>query len=158
MIPVSEAIKFTVHGTPQTAGSKRAFIVKTKGGGQRAIVTDDNAKGKDWKGDVKRAALDALNPDHQLLTGPLRVEFEFRIQRPQGHFGSGKNSANVKPSAPTMPDKKPDVLKLARCVEDALTGIVWADDAQITSETLYKRFCEPGEGPRCLVLIAKDVA
>ena len=32
----------------------------------------------------------------------------------------------------------PDVLKLARGVEDALTGIVWRDDAQIVNESLNK--------------------
>lgn len=37
----------------------------------------------------------------------------------------------------------PDVLKLARGVEDALTGIVWRDDAQIVNESLSKVVVAP---------------
>ena len=35
------------------------------------------------------------------------------------------------------------MLKLARAVEDALTGIVWRDDAQIVDEQLSKVYGEP---------------
>jgi Holliday junction resolvase RusA-like endonuclease len=38
---------------------------------------------------------------------------------------------------------RPDVLKLARAAEDALTGIVWRDDSQIVHETLAKVYGEP---------------
>jgi Holliday junction resolvase RusA-like endonuclease len=38
---------------------------------------------------------------------------------------------------------KPDVLKLARAVEDALTGILYRDDAQIVTEVLRKRYGDP---------------
>lgn len=150
-------ITFTVYGLPQTAGSKRAFIVKTKGGGQRAIVTDDNAKGKDWKGDVKQAAAAVVQAGQPLLQGPLRLSLVFFMPRPASHYGSGKNASVVKASSPRHPDKKPDVLKLARCVEDALTGVLWVDDAQITSENLVKRYCEFGQQPGCQVILTEDV-
>jgi predicted short-subunit dehydrogenase-like oxidoreductase (DUF2520 family) len=42
------------------------------------------------------------------------------------------------------------VLKLARGVEDALTGIVWRDDAQIVVEHLEKRYGSPA---RCEVRV-----
>jgi Holliday junction resolvase RusA-like endonuclease len=38
------------------------------------------------------------------------------------------------------PISKPDVLKLARAAEDALTGIIWSDDALIVQEHLYKAY------------------
>jgi Holliday junction resolvase RusA-like endonuclease len=152
----AEAITFTVYGLPQTAGSKRAFIIKTKGGGQRAIVTDANAKGKDWKGDVKQAAAAFVNGGHTLLQGPLRVSMVFFLPRPTSHYGSGKNASAVKSSSPRHPIGKPDVLKLARCVEDALTGVLWVDDAQITSEQLAKRYCEFGQQPGCQVIVTAD--
>lgn len=41
------------------------------------------------------------------------------------------------------PATRPDVLKLARCAEDSLTGIVWRDDAQIVEEHLFKYWGEP---------------
>ncbi len=150
-------INFTVYGHPQTAGSKRAFIVRTKTGKQRAIVTDDNAKGKDWKGDVKQAAAAFVQGGQALLQGPLRLSLVFWLPRPTGHYGSGKNAAVLKPSSPPKPKSKPDVLKLARCVEDALTGVLWVDDAQITSEQLAKRYCEFGQQPGCQVIVTEDV-
>lgn len=40
------------------------------------------------------------------------------------------------------PTSKPDLLKLARGVEDALTGIVYEDDAQIVFETMRKQWSQ----------------
>jgi len=74
------------------------------------------------------------------LEGPLLLELTFWIPRPKGHYGSGKNAAVVKAGAPFAPTVKPDLLKLTRAVEDALTGIVYRDDSQITSETLQKAY------------------
>jgi Holliday junction resolvase RusA-like endonuclease len=58
--------------------------------------------------------------------------------------------ALLKGSAPEWPVARPDALKLARAAEDALTGIVWADDAQIVVERLGKVF-GPREGCRVRV-------
>ena len=73
------------------------------------------------------------------MTGALRVSFTFYRPRPKGHFGA----KGVRPSAPRYPTTKPDVLKLARAVEDALTGVLWRDDAQIVAESIYKDYGEP---------------
>lgn len=136
-----ETIKFTVHGNPQTAGSKRAFAFKRRDGSLGSQVTDDNPKGKAWRSQVVDAARQVFGGD--LLRGPLGVSFTFFRPRPKGHFGTGRNADKLKASAPDHPTTKPDVLKLARCAEDALTGVVWADDAQIVDESLSKRYGEP---------------
>lgn len=133
-------ITFFVHGLPKTAGSKRAFY---KPGMRFPVIVDDCAKSKDWKHDVKMSALE--HRPATLLTGPLRVELTFTLPRAKGHFGSGKNAAVLKPSAPMHHIIKPDVLKMARAVEDALTGIIYADDSQICDERLLKWYGEqPG--------------
>jgi Holliday junction resolvase RusA-like endonuclease len=49
----------------------------------------------------------------------------------------------LRASAPRYPTGRPDVLKLARACEDALTGVIWRDDAQIVVERLYKDWGEP---------------
>jgi Holliday junction resolvase RusA-like endonuclease len=46
----------------------------------------------------------------------------------------------LKASAPIAPPVKPDVLKLARAVEDAMSGIIYKDDAQIVTERLCDRY------------------
>ena len=134
-------IKFTVHGLPQTAGSKRAFVVNKGKPNARAVVSDANPKSRDWKNSVASAA-----QPHALdtpLTGPLWVRFVFFLPRPKGHFGAGSKASIVRASAPRYPSGRPDVLKLARAVEDALSGVIWGDDAQIVDERLYKRYGWP---------------
>lgn len=130
-------IHFTAFGIPQTAGSKRAFAFKRRNGNLGVSVSDDNPKGKDWKAVVAHAAREVYHGD--LLDGPLAVTFVFYFPRPKGHFGK----RGLLASAPQHHAKKPDALKLARCAEDALTQVVWRDDAQIVSEVLVKKFGEP---------------
>lgn len=130
-------VSFTVHGTAATAGSKRGFYNRKDG---RVIVTDDNTRSRPWKAQVADAAARALsNPDGP-LRGPLLLELTFWVRRPKGHFGTGRNADKIKPGAPSHPIVKPDLLKLARAVEDALTGIVYGDDAQIVTEVLQKAY------------------
>ena len=38
---------------------------------------------------------------------------------------------------------RPDATKLVRAVEDALTGLVWRDDAQVVIQTVRKRYGHP---------------
>jgi len=132
-------IQFFVPGIPKTAGSKRAFM---RPGMRFPVVVEDCKGSKDWRGDVKRFASEHCKSP---LTGPLMVEFHFFMQRPKGHYGSGRNEDVVKASAPRSPAKKPDLLKLARAVEDALTGVAWKDDSQIVIEELSKAWSgKPG--------------
>lgn len=129
-------IAFTVYGQPATAGSKKGFInPKTK----RIIITDDNPKSRPWKALVTDAARQAQRPDIALLTGPLHVHMAFYTPRPKGHYGA----RGVRPSAPLHPTVKPDVLKLARAVEDALSGVIYRDDSQIVEERISKSYGEP---------------
>lgn len=148
-------VKFTVYGIAQPAGSKRGFKNPRTGG---IIITDANKKAKPWQAIVANAAADAMiggDPEGQsrilevrpLLEGPLLLELTFWMPRPKGHFGA---KGNVKPKSPRFPTVKPDVLKLARAVEDALTGIVWRDDSQVVSEVLQKSYGEPA---RCEVRV-----
>lgn len=127
-------IAFTVYGTAEPAGSKRAFVV-----GGKARVTDANRKSAPWKQEVASQGAEAT-ADLDLLDGPLAVCFTIYVPRPAGHFGK---AGNVLPSARVFPTVKPDLLKLARGIEDALTGIVWRDDSQIVSERLFKMYGEP---------------
>lgn len=138
-----DRIVFTVLGDAKPAGSKRAFY---KPGMQRAVIVDANPNAKDWKQQVAHAARQAYSGP--LLDGALRVTFQFYRVRPKGHYGvSGLNKKGRESKAPTS---KPDVLKLARGVEDACTGVIWRDDAQIVTELLVKEWGEPA---RCEVTI-----
>ena len=87
-----------------------------------------------------------------LITGPVKLELTFFMERTKGHYGTGRNAGKLKASAPRHHTKTPDVLKLARGVEDALTAVIWKDDAQIVLELLSKEY---GERPGVWVRITE---
>lgn len=139
-------ISFTVYGTPAPAGSKRGFYnAKAK----RVIVTDDSKRSRPWKALVSDAAIEAMGEDSP-LEDPLLLSLTFVVTRPKGHYRTGKNAGQLRDAAPEYPTVKPDLLKLARAVEDALTGIVYRDDSQIVIESLYKWY---GDRPRVNVSV-----
>lgn len=75
-----------------------------------------------------------------LMRGPLDAHFVFYLRRPKGHFNA---KGLLRSTAAPFPTSRPDALKLSRLVEDSLSGLVYADDAQIVTELLVKRYGEP---------------
>lgn len=134
--PLAEQIRIVVYGVAQPAGSKRAFV---RGG--RAHVVDDNPKSRPWKQTLAVMAGQAME-GRPLLQGPLEVDFTFVVARPKGHLGA-RGNLNTRGRATPYPITRPDVLKLTRGAEDALTGVVWHDDAQIVAEHLFKTYGDP---------------
>ena len=137
-------ITFFVPGIPRPGGSKRGFYIPKL---NRVVITEDCKKSKDWRTSVAWAAAEHIP---EPLTGPLMARFCFRLPRPKGHYGSGRNSSNLKSSAPPWPAVKPDVTKLVRSTEDSLKGIAWIDDSQVVSQHATKEYGRPG----CEITIA----
>ncbi len=125
------AYSFVVYGMPGPQGSKRHV-----GNG---VIIESSAKVKPWRQDVKMAALQARQGAAP-LDGPIRARMVFTLPKPL--------------SAPkrrrTWPDKKPDLSKILRSTEDALTdsGII-RDDARIVSYSRLEKVY-PGEDPEAL--------
>ncbi len=133
-------VAFRVAGIPQPKGSTKAFARK---GGGRPIVTSDNAKLKPW---AHLVAAEAQHHVHALAPAGVSVRLDFVLQRPKSH-----------PKRTTKPHcSKPDVDKLARGVLDALTGIAWADDSQVTILHASKRYALVEEQPGVLVSLRDD--
>ena len=128
-------IDFQVYGNAKPAGSKRAMVNKYTG---KANVRDACKGSKDWKALVSLAARE--HAPEELLDGPLYVSMTFWQLRPKSHSYTGKRAYLLRDDAPQFPTGKPDVLKLARAVEDALTGVIWRDDAQIVAELIRKEY------------------
>ena len=125
-------LSFTVHGTPAPAGSKKAVPI-----GGRWGVVDANPKAKGWKWQVAQVAGEVMR-GCELYQGPIRLMLCFYLRRPKAHYNLTLHQ--LRPGAPEHPTRKPDLLKLARGVEDAMTGVVYRDDAQILDEVLEKRY------------------
>lgn len=136
-------MRFVVRGKPQPAGSKKGFVVAG-----HVNIVDANAKAKPWKAEVKAAAMEHMFGP-RLLEGPVIAHFEFEYRRPASHYNS-KGRLNALGRRTIHKITKPDALKLARAIEDALTGIVYRDDAQIVRELIEKRY---GQEDRVIVEI-----
>jgi hypothetical protein len=126
---------------------------RTKTGGPYIPVRDDNAKSGPWMRKVQRAAKAAM-AGREPTTAPVKLTIDFYLERPQYHFGTGKNAGRLKAVFVNAEHKiRPDRLKLARAIEDALTGIVYADDAQTIDGPPRKHYVQPGELPRCEIQV-----
>jgi Holliday junction resolvase RusA-like endonuclease len=135
-------LRFFVPGTPAPGGSKTGFYNKKLG---RVMMTPASKKTKPWMSTVS-AVVRSQYHNRPLLTDPLRLGMQFRILRPKGHWGSGRNAATLKQSAPTHPTVKPDLTKLVRATEDALTGVLWRDDTQVVAGIYSKIYVERDPG------------
>lgn len=145
---------FTVLGLPRPAGSKRAFAIR-KGGKPtgRIAVVDACKESREWKNTVAHEAAVAMSrAPTELFVGPVKLLVAFSLPRPKGHYRTGLRASELRTSAPPYPITKPDLLKLTRAVEDALTGIVWRDDAQVITQRLEKRY---GFRPGCTIEVSE---
>lgn len=128
-----------VPGTPAPKGSTRSFAMRANNArGMRAVTIADN-KGpqREWSAMVSAVAMQACGVDTVLTSAAVHVHVEFVMPR-------RKNAPKTRTDAHT---RKPDGDKLTRCVWDCLTGIVFADDAQVASWSGGKREAELGETP-----------
>jgi Holliday junction resolvase RusA-like endonuclease len=111
---------------------------------KKPVVIDSSANAnRKWRPIVQAAASEAL-AGGPMLEGPLAVEFYFFQDRPKAHYRTGRYAHLLKDDAPAHPLGPPDTLKLARSVEDALSGVIYADDAQIVREFLQKEYAREG--------------
>lgn len=86
----------------------------------------------------------------------VRCDLTFYLPRPKAHFGSGKNAAVLKASAPAHPTGKPDRDNLDKAVCDAITAArVWHDDKQVTDGRIRKRYGRAFIG--CHIIITEDL-
>lgn len=125
---------FTVYGVAAPAGSKTVAYAKEG----RAFVRDASKRAAPWKRLVAQVAGEAMG-GAPLLEGPLSLTVAVVVPRPKSHYGA----RGLRPSAPPAPTTRPDLTKYLRGIEDALTGVVWRDDAQVITQTAEKRYGEP---------------
>jgi len=142
MIDNHSEISFFVPGIPRPGGSKQPFINRKTG---RMFVKEDCEKNPQWRTDVKVFAL-PVAPETPWL-GPLALDVDFFFPRIKGHFGTGKKADILKATAPAHHTVKPDRTKILRALEDALTGLIWRDDAQIVDGRIRKFYVKEGEAP-----------
>jgi crossover junction endodeoxyribonuclease RusA len=129
-------LTFSIIGTPAPQGSKTR--------NRYGAVYESSPKVKPWRQDVQAAAVQAIcdaDSDPRFPTGPVIVGIRFRLPRPKGHYGTGRNAGQLRPSAPKVPDVKPDLDKLVRSTLDGMGEAgVWRDDCQVVGLWVVKEY------------------
>lgn len=137
-------LQFTVFGIAQPQGSARAFTYRRKpekGGGFGARVDTDNKHLKAWRREVATEASRMMRGTALFAKDvPIRICAGFYFERPK----------TVKRRAVTVP---PDSDKLARGILDAMTGVVYHDDAQVTELQVVKRYTAVGAPPYAVISV-----
>ena len=121
-------LELFVPGRPAPQGSKRHV-----GNG---VMLESSKAVAAWRTTIAWHAAQAYREPP--LDGALCVHLEFVMPRPKSLPKSKPTPAHT---------KKPDIDKLARAVMDALTGVVWRDDSQVTDMHPTKRYAELDEQP-----------
>jgi len=102
--------------------------------GGRVSLVESCARVKPYRALVSLAASQARKEPPTRL--PVGIGITFVFVRPKSHYTS---KGELRAGAPSFPGK-PDVDKLCRAVLDALTGILYHDDAQVISLNASKRY------------------
>jgi crossover junction endodeoxyribonuclease RusA len=125
-------VAFSVIGMPQPQGSARAFMPR---GALFPRVTSDNPRLKEWRDLVAYTAQQHVAKDGQ-LGGAVVLRVVFQLTRPK--------SLQRRVVTHT---KKPDIDKLCRAVCDALSGVAYHDDSQVTQIYARKVYAPDGRPP-----------
>ena len=159
----SPVIRFAVAGEPVPQGSKVAQIVgrRVKFHGAVAVLEpkmllteqadmSTKTKGRDrlkkWRGRIETAAAQAMRALERMAPFVFDVELsaEFVLPRPPSHY-KPNGELTAKAGRERACPGKPDLSKLVRAVEDAMSGIVYGDDAQVQRYgAVFKRYAERG--------------
>lgn len=121
--PSTSEIRFTARGAPVAQGSVKAFIR----GGRAVVVGKGTGPLADWRHAIATEARSAM-AGLPAFGGPVRVLATFTMSRPPSHFRT--DGVSLVKGAPRYP--RLDVDKLSRALLDALTGVAFDDDSQVT--------------------------
>jgi Holliday junction resolvase RusA-like endonuclease len=124
-----KSISVTVSVEAVPKGSVRAFIAPKQ---NRAIIVQDKHYQLRLYESILRDHLSQAMQAQSLFEGPVRVRIVFNRSRPK----SSKRKKSMYACT------RPDIDKLARAVLDAMTGIVFTDDAQVAALIAEKRYAD----------------
>lgn len=140
-------IAIEVIGEPKGQPRPRAVA------GNFGVRMYDAGTAEGWKSCITAEAKPKLPTEP--ISGPVAMTAVFRMPRPKGHFRTGKNANELKPSAPSHHTSKPDVDNLLKAVMDCLSRLrLWRDDDQVCKlREVEKRYVRPGERPGMYLVI-----
>lgn len=144
---IERKFSFIINGIPKPAGSKTAYRNRYTG---RVAVVDACRKSGEWK---KSVAYQVINRwKENPYDGPIILEVSFYMPRPRNHY---RKNGTLKENVNRYCDIRPDLTKLMRCLEDALTGIIWRDDSLIVRQTAEKKWADSGPGAHVEITLCR---
>lgn len=126
---------FTVPGVAVPKGSRSMF---------RGRSVESSKRWPEWKERVQGYALEARTkqlPGRRFVDS-VQLTTTFLMPRPK----RARHPHHI---------FRPDLDKLVRGICDALTGIIWMDDSQVTVIMAVKRYAKDDEVPSVLVRVAE---
>jgi Holliday junction resolvase RusA-like endonuclease len=138
-----------VAGVPAPQGSKSfKGTFKDKQGRTRARMVESSAKVAPWRSAVTYAVIAAKGDLY--FDCAVRLSLEFVMPRTKA-----MDAPRRKPKPTPHHISTPDLSKLIRCTEDAITDAgLWRDDSRVNEfGAVAKRYAEPGEPTGCLIII-----
>lgn len=132
--------RFRAEGEAVPQGSFVAFLGKYD---QKPRLKSSNEKAlKAWRRYVADIAR-SQRPDwlRDLWDGPVGMAYLFVRERGDDYLADG---TTLKKGARRLPDTAPDADKLERAINDALTDVIFTNDARITDWAGRKRYAPPG--------------
>lgn len=154
-------LRFSVYGNPVPQPRPRFRVITMGKGVHRAqVYTPTKHPVVPWREKVRAALLALTQP---CVGGPVRIELEFFLRRPKGHFRTSKRpvrhpSESLRPSAPVLPLSKRggDIDNLVKPVLDEMNGMLFADDAQVVELRATKAFSDYRDGGLLRVKVEFD--
>lgn len=128
------AISFKVYCHPEPQGSSKAFVIP---GTNSASVTSSNKKLKPYRHTVTQIACETMAKENCEMPWaakhvPVALVLTFYFEKPPS-VAKKRNECVV----------KPDIDKLCRSTLDALTGVLFRDDAQVVEVVARKQYGSP---------------
>jgi len=113
------AVELKVTGEPVAQGNHSIG---------RGRIYETTKGHKLWRDTVKLAA-EQLAHGIAPMSGAIMAHMKFLIERPASHT---KQDGKLRKGKPMRPLSRPDLSKLIRCAEDAITdGGIWCDDSRV---------------------------
>ena len=148
---MTEYLTLDVRGTPRAQGSMRLHRMANG-----KVATRYPPQVWEWRAQVQQVAAEAMVGREPFLCA-VELRLDFDLSRPAGHYGTGRNAAVLRASAPRWPRQSPDLDKLCRAVCDALTDAgCWKDDSVVAFLIAAKRYAD--EVPPGVRITVKDLS
>ena len=127
-------MKIIIYGEPVAQGRPRFTM---RNGYPQAI---DPANSREYKEKVKLYAIHAMKQEsYTTPEGAILVDIVFHMSIPQSWPKKKRTEAAQGLIRPTS---KPDIDNLFKCLTDALKGLAWKDDSQITDVHMKERYTD----------------